>query len=152
MENKVENVRYQYDDVCNDGEKSVNKYVCTECSVQSTECGCEGSDAIGQEQTNQEAGLRFSANRSFTQPKGGTSIIVGRGAQASRSSTFGNNSYQGRGDRVTFPAVFSKVYTPSKQMKMKQNTHFNGKSESLTPTKRRLIQNSNTRTMLRMFP
>ena len=70
VENTVENVRCQYDDLCNDGEKSVNKYVCTECSVQSTECGCEGSDAIGQEQTNQEAGLRFSANRSFTQPKG----------------------------------------------------------------------------------
>ena len=45
VENTVENVRCQYDDVCNDGEMSVNKYVCMECSVQSTECGCEGSDA-----------------------------------------------------------------------------------------------------------
>ena len=32
-ENKVDNVRCQYDDVCNDGEMSVNKYVCMECSV-----------------------------------------------------------------------------------------------------------------------
>ena len=33
VENKVDNVRCQYDDVCNDGEMNVNKYVCMECSV-----------------------------------------------------------------------------------------------------------------------
>ena len=50
---------------------------------------------------------------------------------------------------MTIPAVFGKLNTPSKQLK--QNTHFNGESESLTPTKSKLIQNSNTQTMLRMF-
>ena len=38
-----------------DGDMSVKEYVCTECGVQPTECKCEGSNAIGQEQTNQKA-------------------------------------------------------------------------------------------------
>ena len=60
-----------------------------------------------------------------------------------------NNSHKGRGARVTIPAVFrKKVYTP-----LKKNIHRNGESVEgkLTPVKRKLLQNSNTQTMLRIF-
>ena len=62
---------------------------------------------------------------------------------------FENNSHKGRGARVTIPAVFKKkVYTP-----LKQNIHRNRESVegNLTPVKRKLVQNSNTQTVLRIF-
>ena len=61
-----------------------------------------------------------------------------------------NNSHKGRGARVTIPAIFEKkVYTPLKN----KNIHRNGENieGNLTPVKRKLLQNSNTQTMLRIF-
>jgi hypothetical protein len=141
-----------------DGEMSVKEYVCTECGVQQTECKCEGSDAIGRELTNQNAEQTIcSTVINNTQSKGGPSSSLGRGAHMPKTAVvkdvniqFENNSHKGRGARVTIPAVFrKKVYTPLK----KKNIHRNGESVegNLTPVKRKLLQNSNTQTMLRIF-
>ena len=59
-------------------------------------------------------------------------------------------SSEGRGARVTIPAIFGKkLSTPLKKL----NTHRRGESnqETLTPIKRKLIQNCNTQTMLKVF-
>ena len=51
---------------------------------------------------------------------------------------------------MTIPAIFGKkLSTPLKQL----NTHRRGESkqETLTPIKRKLIQNCNTQTMLKVF-
>ena len=87
---------------------------------------------------------------------------MGRGAETPRTAIvkdvkdvnnhFENNSHKGRGTRVTIPEVFKKrVYAHLKQSK--QNVQFNMESdeENLTPTKRKLVQNSNTQTVLRIF-
>ena len=51
---------------------------------------------------------------------------------------------------MTIPAIFEKkVYTPLKN----KNIHRNGENieGNLTPVKRKLLQNSNTQTVLRIF-
>ena len=117
--------------------------------------------AIGRELTNQKAEQAIcSTVRNTTQPKGGTSSSLGRGTHTPKTAVvkdvivdiqFEKNSHKGRGARVTIPAVFkSKVNTP-----LKQNIHHNmGNVEgnrNLTPVKRKLVQNSNTQTVLRVF-
>ena len=84
---------------------------------------------------------------------------MGRGAQTPGTvnvddfnNHFEDNSHKGRGTRVTIPAVFKKrVYTPLKQPKQSINFRWESAIENLTPTKRKLVQNSNTQTVLRMF-
>ena len=142
-----------------DGEMSVKEYVCMKFGVQPADCKCEGSDATGRELTNQKAEQAIcSTVRNTTQPKGGTSSSLGRGTHTPKTAVAKDvnvniqrekNSHKGRGARVTIPAVFKKkVNTP-----LKQNIHHYKEivEGNLTPVKRKLVQNSNTQTVLRIF-
>ena len=71
------------------------------------------------------------------------------GTPVPSSSSFGSNltKQKGGGNKMTIPAMFKINTTPGK----KKFTHFSGDGAILTPTKRKLIINCNTRTLLRVF-
>ena len=135
-----------------DGETSGGQYVCTVCTMQHEVCGGAERCYIGQASTNQNSRKRYSVN--ITNAKGGTTILGREGTTVSGtvktpSSSFGNriSKQKGGGTRMKTPAMFSSNTTPVK----KDYTHFNGDGATLTPTKRKLVSNCNTRTLLRIF-
>ena len=144
-----------------DGEMSVEESVCTECGVQQLGCECEGSAAIGRELTNQNTEQTICRTIKYnTQSEGELISKLGRGARLPMSAVVKvleeiniqhkNMSRKGRGARVTIPAIFEKkVSTPLKSKIIHRSGESN--NENLTPVKRKLLQNFNTQTMLRVF-
>ena len=63
---------------------------------------------------------------------------------------FGNKftAKKAGGNNMTIPAMYTDTTTP---IKKKNITHSSGDGATLTPTKRKLINNCNTRTLLRVF-
>ena len=122
--------------------KNASKYV--------SECDSTGSVVIGESSTNQEteemscAKPKFSFNNSSV----GYITVGGRVVQAQK---FRNISYKGRGEGMPKPAL--SQYNLNIRRKSQQNVisdqSLRGENEgdSLTPTKRKLVQNCNTGTL-----
>ena len=144
-----------------DEETSDMSKMCAKCEKHRQGCVCERSAAIGQGITNQEAVKTICRKHEHNiHSMGESKLKSGRGAQLPSSAVVKISeklltkqkdiSSEGRGARVTIPAIFGKkLSTPLKQL----NTHRRGESkqETLTPIKRKLIQNCNTQTMLKVF-
>jgi hypothetical protein len=126
--------------------KNASKYV--------SECDSTGSVVIGESSTNQEteemscAKPKFSFNNSSV----GYITVGGRVVQAQK---FRNISYKGRGEGMPKPAL--SQYNLNIRRKSQQNVisdqSLRGENEgdSLTPTKRKLVQNCNTGTLRMIF-
>ena len=138
-----------------DGETGDGQYVCTVCTMQHAVCGGEGGCTFGQVSTNQKRTDSYSVN--FANTNGGTSNLGEEGTRipgtvATSSSSFGNkiSKQKGGGPKMKIPAIFTNSYkiTPNKNVK---HTDSSGDGATLTPIKRKLVSNCNTRTLLRVF-
>jgi hypothetical protein len=138
-----------------DGETGDGQYVCTVCTMQHAVCGGEGGCTFGQVSTNQKRTDSYSVNIANT--NGGTSNLGEEGTRisgtfATSSSSFGNkiSKQKGGGPKMKIPAIFTNSYklTPNKNFK---HTDSSGDGATLTPIKRKLVSNCNTRTLLRVF-
>ena len=122
--------------------------MCVFCQVNSLErdCGCVEVASNGIESTNQRTD-ELCAVKHFTHTKGGTISNKREGAQVQH--TVRNFTHMGRGNKVTIPAVFSISSQENACIDPRKLSSSNG--ESNTPVKRKLIQNANTRTLLKVF-
>ena len=126
--------------------KNASKYV--------SECDSTGSVVIGESSTNQEteemscAKPKFSFNNSSV----GYITVGGRVVQAQK---FRNISYKGRGEGMPKPALsqFNLNIRRKSQQNVISDQSLRGENEgdSLTPTKRKLVQNCNTGTLRMIF-
>ena len=111
--------------------------MCTKCEKHREGYVCERSAAIGQGITNQEAVQTICRKQEYNiHSMGESKLKSGRGAQLPSSAVVKiseklltkqkDNSSEGRGARVTIPAIFGKkLSTPLKQL----NTHRRGESK-----------------------
>ena len=110
----VKGIKCPDDIICVDGEMSVNQYVCTVCTKQPLGCRCV--DSMGSD-ANQKGRIRCSVNLNQTRDSLPTD---GGGTQASGTSSFINNiTINGRGDRMTIPAMFRQSNISSRQKSTK---------------------------------
>ena len=140
-------------DVQNKQYSSINS--CSMCHEPVSNCVCAESPGIGRVTTNSKTAI--SNVQKFDDAKGGTCQNPGRGGQTAESlEGLENLSHnKGRGAKVTIPAQFSRQDIHFSRQDIHSNSEKNintqSRGEFNTPTKRRLIQNENTKTLLSVF-
>ena len=120
-----------------------------------TECDGAGSVVIGQSSTNQETEEKSCAKPKFRNGDSSGGYIT-KGGRVIQAQHFRNITYKGRGEGVTKPAVSSSISISDRriiQQKRTNDQYLRGETEGdkLTPTKRKLVQNSNTGTLRMIF-
>ena len=131
-------------DVLNKQYRSMNR--CDMCHGPVSNYMCVERPGIGQVTTNSKPA--YSYVQKLEDAKGGTCQNRGRGGLKTESlDKEAKLPYsKGMGAKVTIPAPFSRQNIHSNS---DINTHSRG--EFNTPTKRRLIQNENTKTLVSVF-